>query len=58
MTSLKESQWDKNFHFSMSSRPAVGVKRPGREAKHSPPASAKVKKTWVYTFTAPCTFMS
>jgi hypothetical protein len=49
-----------NFHFSMSSRPALGptqppiqwvpgalspgVKRPGREADHSPPASAEVKK--------------
>jgi hypothetical protein len=45
----------KNFHFSMSSRPALGstqppvqwvpgVKRPGREADHSPPTSAEVKK--------------
>jgi hypothetical protein len=23
--------------------------RPGREADHSPPASAGVKKTWIYT---------
>jgi hypothetical protein len=50
----------KNFHFSMSSRLALGftqppiqwvpgalslgVKRPVREADHSPPASAEVKK--------------
>jgi hypothetical protein len=45
----------KNFLFSLSSRPAVGstqppiqwvrgVKRPGREADHSPPTSAEVKK--------------
>jgi hypothetical protein len=50
----------RNFHFSKSSRPALGstqhpiqwipdplyagVKRPGREADHSPPTSAKVKK--------------
>jgi hypothetical protein len=44
-----------NFHFSVSSRPALGstqpaikwvlgVKRQGREADHSPPTSAEVKK--------------
>jgi hypothetical protein len=57
----------KNFRSSMSSRPALGptqlpiqwvpgalslwVKRPGREADHSPPTSAEVKKTWVYMST-------
>jgi hypothetical protein len=25
-----------------------GVKRPGREADHSPQTSAEVKKTWIY----------
>jgi hypothetical protein len=35
-----------------------GVKRPGREADHSPPTSAKVKKTWIYTSTPPCAFMA
>jgi hypothetical protein len=30
-----------------------GVKRLGREADHSPPTNAKVKKTWIYTFTPP-----
>jgi hypothetical protein len=50
----------KNFHFSKSSRPALGstqppiqwvpgVKRPRREADHSPPTSAQVKKMWIYT---------
>jgi hypothetical protein len=45
----------KNFHFSISSRPALGstqppikwvpgVKRQGREADNSPPTSAEVKK--------------
>jgi hypothetical protein len=29
-----------------------GVKRPGREADHSPPASTEVKCTWIYTFTS------
>jgi hypothetical protein len=54
----------KNFHFSMSSRPAPrltqhhiqwvpgalppGVKRPERETDHSPPTSAEVKKKSVY----------
>jgi hypothetical protein len=28
-----------------------GVKRPGREADHSPPSSAKVKNAWSYTST-------
>jgi hypothetical protein len=50
---------EKNFHFSISSRPALGpsqptiqsvpgVKRPRRQANHSSPTSAEVKKTWVY----------
>jgi hypothetical protein len=51
----------KYFHFSMLSRPALGhtqppiqwvpgVKRPGREADHSPPATAEVKKMWIYVY--------
>jgi hypothetical protein len=28
-----------------------GVKRSGREAYHSPPTSAEVKNTWIYTST-------
>jgi hypothetical protein len=35
-----------------------GVKRPGREADHSPPASAEVKKIWIYTSIPPCPFMA
>jgi hypothetical protein len=35
-----------------------GVKRPGLEADHSPPTSAEVKKTWVYTSTSPYVFMA
>jgi hypothetical protein len=35
-----------------------GGKRPGREADHSPPTSAEVKKTWVYTSTLPYVFMA
>jgi hypothetical protein len=34
-----------------------GVKRPGREADHSPPTSAEVKKMWIYTSTSPYVFM-
>jgi hypothetical protein len=30
-----------------------GVTRPGREANHSPPASAEVKEMWIYTSTPP-----
>jgi hypothetical protein len=32
---------------------SLGVKRPGREADHSPPPSAEVKNTWSYTSTPP-----
>jgi hypothetical protein len=28
---------------------SLGIKRPGREADHSPPSSAKVKNAWSYT---------
>jgi hypothetical protein len=31
-----------------------GVKRRGREADHSPPTSAEVKKIWIYTPTPIC----
>jgi hypothetical protein len=64
----------KIFLFSEASRPALGpiqppiewvpgalslgVKRPGREADHSPPTSAEVKKTWIYTSTPPYVFMA
>jgi hypothetical protein len=56
----------KYFLFTLS-RPALGstqppiqwvpgdlfpvIKRPGREADHSPPAGAEVKKMWIYTST-------
>jgi hypothetical protein len=50
----------KNFHFSTPSRLAPaqcvpraltpGIKRPGREADHSLPTTAEVKKMWIYTF--------
>jgi len=35
-----------------------GVKRPGREAGHSPPASAEAKNAWSYTYTLPYVFMA
>jgi hypothetical protein len=35
-----------------------GVKLPEREADHSSPASAEVKKVWFYTSTAPYAFMA
>jgi hypothetical protein len=34
------------------------IKWPGREADHSPPASAEVKKMWIYTSTPPYAFMA
>jgi hypothetical protein len=46
--------------YSMGTGGAIspGVKRPGREADHSPPANAEVKKMWIYTSTPPYTFMA
>jgi hypothetical protein len=32
---------------------SLGVKRPRREADHSPPDSAEVRKMWIYTSTSP-----
>jgi hypothetical protein len=34
------------------------VKRSELEVGHSPPASAEVKKMWIYTFTPPYAFMA
>jgi hypothetical protein len=59
----------KYFSFSTSSRPVLGptqppiqwipgVKRQEREAEHSPPASAEVKKMWFYTSTSPYAFVA
>jgi hypothetical protein len=57
---------DKKFLFSISSRPALGftqppirwVKRQRREADHSPPANAEVKKIRIYISTPPYAFMA
>jgi hypothetical protein len=64
---------DKNFLFSTSSEQALeahpvsnlidtdssspGVKRPECEADHSPPSSAEVKNTGIYTSIPPYVFM-
>jgi hypothetical protein len=37
---------------------SLGVKRPGREADHSPPYSAEVKNAWNYTSTPQYAFMA
>jgi hypothetical protein len=63
----------KIFLFFMSSRPALGSTQPpiqwvpealslgvkwrGCEVDHSPPASAEVKKMWIYTSPPPYAFM-
>jgi hypothetical protein len=58
----------KIFLFSTLASPALGptqppvplspgVKRSAREADHSTPTSAEVKKTWIYTSTPPYVFM-
>jgi hypothetical protein len=57
------------FTSPMSSRTALGsihpppssfaaVKLPEREADHSTPISAEVKKTWLYTPTPPYVFLA
>jgi hypothetical protein len=57
----------KNFLFSTSSRPALGhiqppiqwipgVKRPRREAEHSSPTSAEIKKICMYISIPPYVF--
>jgi len=62
------------FLFTTASRPVLGptqpptqwvaetlspsVKRPGREADHSPPSSADVTKAWSYTSTPSIRFHS
>jgi hypothetical protein len=35
-----------------------GIKRPEREADHSPPTSAEVRKMWIYISTPPYTFIA
>jgi hypothetical protein len=35
-----------------------GVRRQGREADHSPPTSAEVKKMWIYTSISPHVFIA
>jgi hypothetical protein len=37
---------------------STGIKRPGREADHSPPTSADVKNTWICTSTPPYVFVA
>jgi hypothetical protein len=39
--------------YWVAGAPSLGVKRPGREADHSPPSSAEVKNAWSYTSTPP-----
>jgi hypothetical protein len=38
--------------------PSPGIKRSGREANHSPPTIAEVKKIRIYTSTPPYAFMA
>jgi hypothetical protein len=52
--------WGPPSHLSNGNRGLFPreIKRLGREADHSPPSSAEVKKTWIYTSTPPYAFMS
>jgi hypothetical protein len=65
-----ESQYDQEFclllvvqtgsgvHPTSYPMGTLGVKRRGREAYHSPPASAEVNNMWIYTSTPPYAFMA
>jgi hypothetical protein len=69
-----ESGRGQDFLLPTPSRPVLGptqspiqwvpgalspeVKRPGREADHSPPTSAEVKNSWIYTSTPLYVFMA
>jgi hypothetical protein len=44
--------------YSGYQRLSPGVERLGREADHSPPTSAEVKKTWIEASTPPYVFMA
>jgi hypothetical protein len=37
---------------------SLGLRQPGREANHSPPANAEVKKMWIYITTPSYAFMA
>jgi hypothetical protein len=37
---------------------SLEVKRPGREADHSPPTGAEVKNMWIYISSPPYVFMT
>jgi hypothetical protein len=63
----------KNYHFSISTRSALGstqppiqwvlgallqgLKQQGHDVDHSPPTSTEVKETWIITSTPPYAFM-
>ncbi|PNF35230.1 hypothetical protein B7P43_G06877 [Cryptotermes secundus] len=44
--------------YPMGTGGSPGVEQQGREADHSPPSSAEVKKMWIYTSTTPYAFMT
>jgi hypothetical protein len=46
-----------NFYPEVTWGSFPGVKRRGREADHSPPASTEVKKMWIYTSIPPYAFL-
>jgi hypothetical protein len=46
------------FYPMGTGAPSPEVKRPRREADHSPRTSAKVKIMWFYTYTPPSAFMA
>jgi hypothetical protein len=53
---IQTGSWEHPASYPMGD--TAGVKRPRREADHSPPTSVEIKKTWVYTSTPPYVFIA
>jgi hypothetical protein len=47
-----------NSYYMVTGAFSPGLKRSGRETDNSSPNSAEVKKKWIYTSTAPYSFMA
>jgi hypothetical protein len=51
--------WGHPASYQMGIRDSSpGIKRPGREANHSPTADAEVKEMWIYTSTPAYAFIA
>jgi hypothetical protein len=57
-TPLPDQLWGRSsLLFNGYRRLSPEIKRPGREANHTPPSNAEVKNAWSYKSTPPYVFM-